>query len=113
MALKPCTVCKRPTKGSRCDQCARAADAARVSRGTSTAGHRRFREEVLARNPICVVCYKARSTVADHYPQSRRERIELGLDPDDPSNGRGLCKRCHDRETARNQPGGWNNSDMS
>jgi 5-methylcytosine-specific restriction protein A len=63
---------------------------------------------VLDRDPICVLCELAVSTVADHYPHSRRELIALHLDPDDPQYGRGLCKRCHDTETATNQPGGWN-----
>jgi 5-methylcytosine-specific restriction protein A len=48
------------------------------------------------------------ATVADHYPLSRKELIDAGLDPNDPQHGRGLCKPCHDRETAQNQPGGWN-----
>jgi 5-methylcytosine-specific restriction protein A len=47
------------------------------------------------------------STVADHWPLSRRELEDQGLDPNDPQHGRGLCKHCHDMETARNQPGGW------
>ena len=115
MALKPCSRpgCPElvPKGQSRCDACTKAADRARgtaSNRGYTTPGHRRFREEVLARDPICVLCLAAHSTVADHYPQSRRERLDLGLDPDDPDNGRGLCKPCHDRETAANQPGGWN-----
>jgi 5-methylcytosine-specific restriction protein A len=45
---------------------------------------------------------------ADHWPLSRRELTEQGLDPDDPRHGRGLCARCHSSETARHQPGGWN-----
>lgn len=67
-----------------------------------------FREGVLARDPICKVCRRAPSTVADHFPLSRRELVAAGLDADDPERGRGLCKPCHDRETARLQPGGWN-----
>jgi len=62
---------------------------------------------VLDRDPICVLCRLAASTVADHYPRSRRELIAAGDDPNDPACGRGLCKRCHDRSTAREQPGGW------
>ena len=80
-------------------------------RGTSTqrgygAGHRRFRAQVLERDPWCKLC-GARATVADHHPLSRRDLVAKGLDPDDPARGRGLCKPCHDRETARHQPGGW------
>lgn len=66
-----------------------------------------FRTDVLARNPICVLCRRRPSTVADHHPKSRRQLVQLGLDPNDPKRGRGLCKPCHDAETARLQPGGW------
>lgn len=113
MALKPCSTpgCPQPVQRGRCTQCAAKADAARgtsTERGYTTAGHQRFRDEVLAREPVCKVCYSARSTIADHHPMSRRECLARGLDPNDPSNGRGLCKPCHDRETAEHQPGGWN-----
>jgi len=62
---------------------------------------------VLARDPICVACYSARSTVADHYPLDKRELIARDMDDNDPQYGRGLCKRCHDQHTAEAQPGGW------
>ena len=111
-------VCSRPgcpnltNKAGRCDDCAREADKRRGSaseRGYTSAGHtKKFRPGVLARNPICVLCMKNRATVADHWPLSRRELVLAGMDPNDPRNGRGLCKRCHDTETARHQPGGWN-----
>lgn len=78
----------------------------------NTKGHRvRFRLGVLKRDPICVLCHVAQSTDADHYPRSRQELVELGLDADDPQYGRGLCGPCHKRETARLQPGGWNQRD--
>lgn len=101
-----------PTGTSRCEGCCRAADRSRgtaTERGYNSAGHRRFRRDVLRNDPICVVCRAAPSTVADHHPLSRRELIAADRDPDDPSAGRGLCKPCHDRETAKHQPGGWNN----
>lgn len=67
---------------------------------------------MLARDPNCVLCLQADrtepATVADHYPRSRRELVERGLDPDDPQHGRGLCSSCHGRATAQHQPGGWN-----
>lgn len=112
-ALRVCSVpsCPELTSGGRCDQHRRQADRVRgttTERGYSTPGHRRFREAVLARQPICVLCHRARSTVADHYPLSRRDLIAAGLDPNDPQHGRGLCKPCHDSSTARLQPGGWN-----
>lgn len=88
----------------------KAADTARgtaAQRGYASRGHKAFRAAVLERDPICVLCRVAVATVADHWPDSRRELVDMGADPNDPSRGRGLCKRCHDRETARNQPGGW------
>ncbi|CRK55446.1 hypothetical protein [Alloactinosynnema sp. L-07] len=50
------------------------------------------------------------STVADHWPLTRRELVAQGLDPDHPARGRGLCGRCHSRVTAtdRRTRGGWN-----
>jgi 5-methylcytosine-specific restriction protein A len=98
-------------KQGRCPGHRKQADKARGTsrdRGYNTPGHRTFRTAVLARDPICVLCGLALSTVADHYPRSRRELIDLGLDPNSPDAGRGLCKPCHDKETAQHQPGGWN-----
>lgn len=65
---------------------------------------------MLDRDPICVLCLLAASTVADHYPLSRRDLIASGLDPNDPAAGRGLCSSCHSRYTTEAQPGGWNPS---
>lgn len=93
--------------GGRCDEHRRAADRARGNRGYSSPRHRRFRRLVLQRDPVCVVCDAALATVADHFPISRRDLIDSGEDPDNPDAGRGLCKPCHDRETARHQPGGF------
>lgn len=116
MARRPCREAGCPAPAldgiARCQDHAREADRARGTatvRGYATRGHRLvFREGVLARDPICKMCLRSPSTVADHYPLSRRELVAAGLDPNDPSRGRGLCKPCHDRETARLQPGGWN-----
>ncbi|PXA72377.1 hypothetical protein CTB96_02785 [Cryobacterium arcticum] len=55
----------------------------------------------------CVLCTVARSTVADHYPLTRRELLASHADPDDPARGRGLCARCHNKHTAASSPGGW------
>lgn len=113
MAKKVCNVhgCPTLTDGApRCDTHTRAADRARgtaAQRGYNAA-HRRFRDAVLARDPWCRLCRTAPSTVADHYPLDRRELQARGLDPNDPTHGRGLCHRCHSSETARLQPGGWN-----
>lgn len=115
MAGRLCTTC--PTiipkgTGTRCKPCTKAADKARRPNGSpyGTKAHRLgFRETVLARDPICTLCMAAPSTVADHYPHERRDMPDLGLNPNDPNHGRGLCKPCHDRHTANTTPGGWNN----
>lgn len=74
-----------------------------------TAGHREFRRQVLERDPICVLCGVRAANIGDHYPKSRKELIDLGFNPDDPRFGRGLCRGCHNSQTATHQPGGWNN----
>lgn len=97
--------------GGRCPTHTRQADRGRgtpTQRGYTSAGHQQFRGDVLTRDPICTNCHQAFSTIADHYPRSRRELIELHLNPNDPQYGRGLCKPCHDHSTAQHQPGGWN-----
>lgn len=99
------------SQGSRCPTHKAQADKARgtaTQRGYNSKGHRAFRTAVIQRDPICVVCDLRPSNVADHHPRSRKELITLGLNPNNPRYGRGLCKPCHDRETAVNQPGGWN-----
>lgn len=72
----------------------------------------KFRTAVLERDICCVLCRDegkwVLATVADHHPLSRRELAEQGLDADDPDHGRGLCETHHNRETAVNQPGGFN-----
>jgi 5-methylcytosine-specific restriction protein A len=113
-------VCSQPgcpaiyptTEGSRCAAHRRAADRARGTardRGYNTRGHQAFRAGVLTRDPVCVIpgCINF-STVADHYPLSRKELLERGLNPNAPEHGRGLCKPHHDSETSQHQPGGWN-----
>jgi 5-methylcytosine-specific restriction protein A len=102
--------CPHPVERGRCDGCRRSAEQHRGSaaeRGYGSVRHARFRAAVLDRDPLCVVCDLAVATVADHYPRSRRELLDLGLDADDPRYGRGLCHPCHGQETARLQPGGW------
>ena len=97
-------------EGSRCSEHRKAADQARGTpkeRGYTGAGHRAFRIAVITRDPVCVQCMVQVSTVADHYPTSKRDLIDAGLDSNDPQYGRGLCARCHSIETAQHQPGGW------
>lgn len=98
-------------KGERlCADCARTAERTRGSATARGYGRRhrlRFREAVLARDPICVLCHRRPSIDADHYPKSRRELEAAGLNPNDPIYGRGLCHPCHSAETAAHQPGGF------
>ena len=73
-------------------------------------GHARFRRLVLHRDSLCVLQLPGCTwiaTDADHYPLSLKDLLARGLDPNDPSRGRGLCHSCHSKETARLQPGGW------
>ena len=112
MTLRVCSTPGCPTftdpGHSRCHDHERAADNAREGRSIySSRGHRAFRRAVLRRDPLCVLCGQL-ATIADHYPTSRRDLEAQGLNPNDPNAGRGLCATCHNRETARHQPGGWN-----
>lgn len=81
MAMRVCNVHGCPTISDkpRCPAHTKAADQARgtpTQRGYVAEHRKRFREGVLAKHPICQVCRRARSTVADHYPLSKRELIE-------------------------------------
>lgn len=114
------TICNRPgcpTKipqgQGRCAECRADADRARRPRGNpyATRGHLLFRDAVLARDPICVLCDIRIATVADHYPDERVDLVRAGLDPNDPERGRGLCAGCHNEYTAATSPGGWNRRD--
>lgn len=120
-ALRPCATPGCPAlvpKGtSRCGDCQatsrsrqRAARDPITNAHYKTAGHRRFRRAVLARDPVCVLQLPGctlMATDADHWPVSLRELLAAGLNPNDPANGRGLCHSCHAKETARLQGGGW------
>ena len=111
--MRVCNVPGCPTifdgTGGRCPAHAQAARAKRVdNKPYSTKAHQDFRTSVLRRDRICVIpgCSK-RSTVADHYPRTRRELVALNADPNDPQYGRGLCTHHHNTHTARTSPGGW------
>ena len=106
--------CPTITPGGRCPACTTAHEQRRGTAHSRGYGHHhrtRFREQVLARDPYCKLrldgC-QGLSTDADHHPLTRRQLVDAGLDPNDPKHGRGLCHRCHSRETATHQPGGWN-----
>lgn len=100
-----CAACKRKLDRSR-----RADAKGKASNPYATKGHRSFRAAVLARDPRCVcvgecgqhvgMCGRP-ATVADHWPRERVELVSLGLNPNDPRCGRGLCARCHNAKTAR------------
>lgn len=120
-ALKVCSAsgCPELVPAGRCESHQRQADQRRgtaAQRGYDTAHVKRFRRAVLLRDPLCVCTATAHghgpeclapSTDADHHPRDRRELTRLGLDPNDPQYGRGLCGPCHRKETAATSPGGW------
>jgi 5-methylcytosine-specific restriction protein A len=103
----------RTVTGGRCGRCrgARAGDVAEPDPGriyTTRWWRQQRRPEYLAAHPFCTLC-PAPAAVPDHYPVSRRVLVARGVaDPDADEHLRPLCKRCHDRSTARLQPGGWN-----
>ena len=100
--------CPELTTTAKCEAHTRQRDADQRHRKGSayqTAGHRAFRTLVLHRDPICVVCHITIATEADHHPKDRDQLILEGLDPNNPEFGRGLCKSCHSRSTAIEQPG--------
>lgn len=111
-SLRPCSVpgCDEVGAGRMCELHDIRAKRDRIiaSRGYKTKAHTdRFRGGILARDPVCVICRAAAATVADHYPLTRRQLLAKGMDPDDPSNGRGVCATCHNSHTGSTSPGGW------
>lgn len=81
----------------------------RETPGTSPYGRRwpNIHRRYLYANPWCVLCSKT-ATVADHFPESRRSLVTRGVsDPDALSRLCPLCTSCHNKETAKHQPGGW------
>lgn len=110
--------CTEPVPSGRCTPCQTAADERRGTahqRGYDHRHEHRFRAGVLRKHPLCQCTDThdthcaglAPSVAADHHPRDRRELIRLGLDPNDPRHGRGLCTPCHGWHTAQSQPGGW------
>lgn len=115
MPRRPKTPCTQPgcpelTSGGRCAVHARQATKLRREAGNGvygTSAWARVRKAYLYENPWCALC-GAPSTVADHYPLSRKALVAQGVDtPDAPTHLRPLCTHCHNRETAQHQPGGW------
>lgn len=113
--------CPEFTQHGRCDDHRREAEQRRGSarqRGYGGAGWRAARKAVLDRDSRCVCtdddhdhsgqCTEP-STVADHYPEERRDLVAAGIpNPDAPHRMRGICAGCHNRKTAATAPGGWN-----
>ena len=114
MPTKPpsrCPRCKQLHAGiGTCASCKAKSDTrpSAARRGYGTEHRDGFRLGVLAKDPVCVLCHRAPSTHADHWPRDRRELEALGLDPNDPQYGRGLCASCDSTQTAARQPGGIN-----
>jgi 5-methylcytosine-specific restriction protein A len=114
MTLVVCSTpgCPELTEGGPCTTHKRAAEQRRgtaAQRGYSSRAWRFARRAVLRRDPICVLCRTQFATVADHWPDSRRELVAMNVaDPDSPERLRGLCASCHGKATAHAQPGGWN-----
>lgn len=114
---KALKVCSRPgcpnlVASGRCEDCTRVAEAARgtaAERGYDSRWRRR-RAAFLRKptNLFCRLC-GAPSSVADHWPLSRKELVAAGVkDPDADELLRPLCTGCHNSETSKHQPGGWN-----
>jgi 5-methylcytosine-specific restriction protein A len=102
--------CPEITDGGRCP-----AHRAQAEQTRGTAAQRGYdarwrakRAAYLRRYPICVLD-GAIATVADHWPESRRELLARGVsDPDADHRLRPVCAPCHNKETTVHQPGGWN-----
>jgi len=64
-----------------------------------------LRKLVLARDPICAICQRNASTVADHIiPHKGSWTLFSDLN----NNLQGICDECHSRKTAR-EDGGFGN----
>lgn len=103
-------MCSRPgcpnlVDAGRCADHERTDDARRGSsraRGYNSRWER-TRAKHLTNSPLCTECGVIGSVV-DHIDGLG----PLGPRGHDHDNLRTLCKPCHDRRTARDQPGGWN-----
>ncbi|BBC30010.1 hypothetical protein SGFS_013040 [Streptomyces graminofaciens] len=113
--------CPEYTQGGRCDGCRAKAEKQRGTarqRGYGGPGWQAARRAVLERDRLCVCTddghahdgpCRQPATVADHYPDERRDLVAAGVpDPDSPHRLRGICAGCHGRKTAVSTPGGWN-----
>jgi len=108
----------RATRGGYCDDCFLARQRA-YEEGRPSAAARGYDREwqatraaYLADNPWCE-CDDCLQLPAWRRPEATVVDHKDGLGPlgprgHDPSNLRSMTKPCHDRRTARDQPGGWN-----
>ena len=69
-----------------------------------TAHWQRLRTIVLNRDPVCMICHRYASTVADHKKPHKGVWIMFC----DLANLWGLCAHCHNEKTAR-EDGGFGN----
>lgn len=104
---RPCKVCGRPAiRNGRCDLHERQRSqriGTSQQRGYDAQHEEHFRRNVLQQHPICCLCQQMPSIVADHYPHSRKALVRMGLDPNNPDYGRGLCVSCHNAHTSKHQ----------
>lgn len=105
---RPCSRCGAPAvAGGKCAkhraQQHQRTDQQRGSarqRGYDETHARTFRQAVLDRAGWqCQECGDD-ATDADHYPLTRRELVDRGMDPNNPDHGRALCHPCHSAHTA-------------
>lgn len=66
-----------------------------ASRGYG-AQHRKWRDFILARDPVCKCCGLLPSVIADHVKPIRDGGARF-----DEANGQGLCMTCHNQKTVR------------
>jgi len=122
MTLKPPSCCRTPTCGGHavergyCAVCVAAIPAADV-RALFAKTHpfqhlynkARWRSKlqpaILRRDPVCKVCNRNPSTIADHIQDHRGDETLFH----DPTNLRGICKPCHDFKTGTQHGGNHRN----
>ena len=118
---RPLTACSfpgcpdlvKPGNGGRCEKHRKQANRQRnrdydKQRGTAhergyTAQWQRYRAMFLRANPLCVGCEGrvTEATVVDHIIPHKGDRELFWA----PTNHQALCKRCHDRKTAKEDGG--------
>lgn len=116
-AMSVCPSADCPTlvaTAGRCPECAAKARAGRRSprRKGYDAAWRRTRAAFLRMYPLCE-CLSCAAVPAPLRPAATEVDHMDGLGPLGPrghdwTNLRAMTKACHSRETARSQPGGWN-----